>query len=267
VEPLAILEAAPTAGRPRTDTATAARFAKRRLRAALAAGPDTAGTTSARTCRPSARTRRPAAWAAAPATWKYAAGEVRSRRLVALAVGRVGHRHCAAGARGNVERELPLVVASGATVAANGVFFALAAHAHHAAGNRLTSGRCRRTAAAPPLCRWRVDARLRTADADEDELTVLRHRVLVFLAQVASFHERVDARRKSVRDVCVLESKEGDRARVLLAAKHELGLFFPLRFVAPYRHRDRKQDGHDRQRDEQRGHGVSAFTIVPRQIA
>src|SRR4029450_494337 len=49
---------------------------------------------------------------------------------------------------------------------------------------------------------------------------------------------RSDARGHRVRDVGVFELEEGDRARVLLAAKDELGFLLALRLVPPDGHRD-----------------------------
>ena len=109
--------------------------------------------------------------------------------------------------------------------------------------------------------------RLLRAELQRHELAVFRHRVLVFLAQEPVLDQKVDARGKGVRQVGVLEPEEGDRARVLLAAENELGLLFPLRLVTPDRHRDRQQNGHDGERDEQRRHGISALRVVTLQSA
>jgi hypothetical protein len=91
------------------------------------------------------------------------------------------------------------------------------------------------------------------------ELSILGHRVFVLLSEKPSRHEDVDARREEGRILGVLEFEERDSPRILLAAKDELGLFLSLRFVTPHGHRDRQQDGHDGQRDEQGGHRVSPF--------
>ncbi len=61
---------------------------------------------------------------------------------------------------------------------------------------------------------------------------------------------------------CVLELEKGYGSRVLLAAKHELGFLFALRLVAPDRHQDRQQDAHDRERDQQGRHRVSALIVL-----
>ena len=71
------------------------------------------------------------------------AGAERVRVGVAATVGRVGHRHGATGTRGDVERELPLVVPRGAPVRTDGGFLALAADADHACrGNVRLRLRC-----------------------------------------------------------------------------------------------------------------------------
>ena len=171
----------------------------------------------------------------------------------------VAQRHRSARSRRDVEGERPLVVSRRSAVSANRRFLALAADAHHAAGDR----RGRRVASASG--RWwrdRVDAGLLTTDANHLELAALRHRVLVLLAQEPTLDERVDARREGIGDVRVLGSKEGDGAGVLLAAEDELGFFLPLRLVPPDRHRHRHQNRHDGERDEQGRHRVPALPLV-----
>ena len=199
----------------------------------------------------------------------------------ASAVGRVGRRHGAARTWRDVELEQPLVVTRGAAVGADRGLLALAANSRDAA--RHLAGRLRRRVAPAwgrskaAACARRSPARLvgacsrytrlLRAELQRQELAVFRHRVLVFLAQEPVLDQKVEARGQCVRQVGVLEPEEGNRARVLLAAEDELGLFFPLRLVTPDWHRDRQQNGHDGERDEQRRHGISALRVVTLQSA
>ena len=61
---------------------------------------------------------------------------------------------------------------------------------------------------------------------------------------------------------CVLELEKRYGSRVLLAPKHELGFLFALRLVAPDRHQNRQQDSHDRERDQEGRHRVSALVVL-----
>ena len=138
-----------------------------------------------------------------PSAGIAAAGAEGVRVGVASTVGRVGHRHRTAGARRDVERELPLVVSRRAAVRSDGRFLALAANARSC--RRATwHGRlhgwtacccCPRPASVARLglsrlsgvrltgAGTRVDAWLLRAELQRHELAVLGHRVLVFLAQ------------------------------------------------------------------------------------
>jgi len=193
--------------------------------------------------------------------------------VAAAAVGRVGHRHRPAGARRDVERERPLVVSRGTAVAANRGLRALASNANHSAGDRaarLQRARLQRSVApgsgglsGARSCGTRsVDPWLLAGAADQGELAVGRHRVLVLLAQEPALDERVDARGKGIRDVRVFEFEESDRAGVLLATEDQLGFFFASRFVPPDRHRDRQQDRHDGESNQQGRHRVPALRVL-----
>ena len=247
-----MLETTPTPAR--TGTTTPARVLNR--------GRETAAGTHAGTAAAAFAPGATAPRTSSAAGRKAARPDVRVGGVVASTVGRVCHRHRAAGPRRDVERERPLVVSRCAAVGADRRVRALTAHAHHAAGGR--GVRLRRRIAS--TCRrsgsGRVDAGLLAADADQLELARGRHRVLVLLAQEPSLDERVDARGKGVRDVRVLESEESDRAGVLLATKDELGFFFASGFVPPDRHRDRQQDRHDDESDQQGSHGVPALGVL-----
>jgi hypothetical protein len=201
--------------------------------------------------------------------------------VASTAVWRVCHRHRAARTRRDVEREQPLVVSRGAPVRTDRRLLALAANPRNPAStaSRLqrrvaSAGRLNRAGRlkSAGLTRSRLsgaglllsarDARCLGAEAERQELAVLRHRVLVFLAQESVLDQKVDAWRERVRDVLVLELEKGDRSRVLLAAKHELGFLFALRLVAPDRHQDRQQNSHDREGHQKGCHRVSALTVL-----
>src|SRR5690606_19512494 len=149
------------------------------------------------------------------------------------------------------------VVVGGAVVDADRGFLALAADRHDPAAAAspakllpATQPRARLVAAAaeparpaaalsrrPPL--W---TRLVRANRQRQELAVLCHRILVFLAEVASLHEHVDARRILA---AILRLEQVDRARVLLAAKDQLGFLLSLHLLTPYRQQGRHEDRHD----------------------
>ncbi len=218
----------------------------------------------------------------APALSWSAAGRKTSGGGVASAVGRVGRWHSAARTWRDVELEQPLVVTRGAAVGADRGLLALAANARDAArhlacrlrrrvapacGGRSEAAACTRRSSARLIGAGSRYARLLRTELQRHELAVFRHRVLVFPAQEPVLDKKVDARGKCVGQVGVLEPEKGDRARVLLAAENELGLLFPLRLVTPDRHRDRQQNGHDGERDEQRRHGISALRVVTLQSA
>jgi hypothetical protein len=92
------------------------------------------------------------------------------------------------------------------------------------------------------------------------KLTVLRHGILVFLAEITSLNQNVDARRKAP----VFELVKSYGSRVLLAAENQLLFLFPLGLEAPGRGHSHQQNGHHAQRDEQRRHGIAAISILTR---
>jgi len=100
------------------------------------------------------------------------------------------------------------------------------------------------------------------SDRQDDELAVLRHRVLVFLAQKPALDEHVDARRPGIRVVLVLVFEESNRARVLLAAPDELSFLLAASLMPPDRHGDRHQNRHNSQRDQQGGHRVTPLAAL-----
>jgi hypothetical protein len=102
---------------------------------------------------------------------------------------------------------------------------------------------------------------LRNSGRNRNDLEVAAgDRVLVFLSKEALLHEEVDRGREVSGAHLPLIQVHG--ARVLLAAKDELGFLLALHFVAPHRHRDGHQDHHDPEAHEQRGHGVSALVAL-----
>jgi hypothetical protein len=244
-----------------------------------------------------ARPRRtgaaPAAVPAAPwipsGAWKSSRRNVRRVGVPSTTVGRVGHGHRPARTRRDVERERPLVVARRAPVGADRGFRALAAHAHHPAGGRhvrlkrrvvvaaarlsgARSGRpwrrssarrssARRSSARRSSAR-RIDSWLLASDPYQLELATFGHRVLVLLTKEPALDEGVDTGRERVWDVRVLVPEERNRPRVLLSAKDELGFFLAAGLVPPDRHRDREQNSHDGERDQQGRHRVSAFRVL-----
>jgi hypothetical protein len=107
----------------------------------------------------------------------------------------------------------------------------------------------------------RIDAgQGRAADGDDLELSVLSHRVLVFLAEEPLLNEDVDAWREVAGSHLPLVMVDGPR--ILLAAEDELDFLFPLRLVPPDGHGDRHQHHHDRERDQQRRHRIPALTFL-----
>jgi hypothetical protein len=90
------------------------------------------------------------------------------------------------------------------------------------------------------------------------ELAILRHRILVFFAEIASLNQNVDARRKAP----VLELVKADGSRVLLASEHQLQFLLPLCLKPPGGERSRHQDGHHAKRDEQSCHRVAAISVL-----
>jgi hypothetical protein len=96
---------------------------------------------------------------------------------------------------------------------------------------------------------------------DQQELAVLRHRVFVFLPEIPPLDEHVDARRQrqatAPAQLTHLEVVEGNRAGVLFASEYEFSFLLSTGLLAPHGHRDRHQDRHDRERDEQSRHGVT----------
>jgi len=102
-----------------------------------------------------------------------------------------------------------------------------------------------------------LNAGLLASDRHDLEFAVRAHRVFVLLPKISPVYEHVEARWKGVRHVGVLESVQGDRPRVLLAAEDKLGLLFASGLMPPDRHRDREQNGHNGQRNQQGSHCVS----------
>jgi hypothetical protein len=251
--------------------AAAARWRLRgRLKSAARAATALTGTAALAEATPArVTTLRKAAWA------RWVIG------VASTAVWRVCHRHRPARTRRDVEREQPLVVSRGAPVRTDRRLLALAANARNTAptasrlrrcvasagrlnraGRRKDAGLTRSRLSGAGLWLSARDARCLGAEAERHELAILRHRILVFPAQEPVLDQKVDARRKRVRDVLVLELEKGDRPRVLLAAKDQLGFFFALRLVAPDRHQDRQQDSHNREGHQKGRHRVSALTLL-----
>jgi hypothetical protein len=207
---------------------------------------------------------------------------IRVLETTAPAFWRIRQRLGAAWTGNDVERERPLVVSRRAAIRTERCLGALAPHAHDSAHDRPTAAGLRR----PERRRRRETSSRRTLlrrrrlpsslalrrnprlilrrHRNDDELSVLRHRILVFLAKEPAVDQRVDTGWERVRLLGVLATEERDGARVLLAAEHQLGFLFAPRLLTPYRHGNRHQNGHDGQHDEQRGHGVTLLVTSPR---
>jgi hypothetical protein len=257
---------------PRIDAARTARSAASRL-VASASGVADAGSAEGRGAR-AAEGRIPTG----------STGDVRIVRAASSVRGIGGGRH-AAGARHGVERELPLVVAGLSTVRAQRGFLALAADAHDAAdcelsrharlrsiGGTALAARCEswRLLSWPwSLSTWARHTRSRATGGHHDEFPVLRHWILVFLAQEPLLHKQINTGRQDHAALPLLphlEPVERDRARVLLAAPHQLSFLLPTGLLTPDRHRDRHQDRHDGQRHEQGRHRVTPLAEDPRAL-
>jgi len=167
------------------------------------------------------------------------------------------------------EHERPFVVVIAPLIKANRFILALAPHANHPA--RYHAARCaqragwlRRAAkrgggtAATRLSGLPRRARLRLLRRAERLEVVVRDRVLVFLADEMSVHQRVESRRKSTH----LRLVESNRANVLLAPKDELFFLLALGLVPPHGQHDRHHDRHHRQGHQQRGHRVTVPILV-----
>jgi hypothetical protein len=168
------------------------------------------------------------------------------------------------------EYEGPFVVMIAPLVQANRFSLALASHAdhsarHHAARCAQRAGRLRRAAerasGGTPAARLHGlprRTRLRLLRPAERLEVVVRNRVLVFLADEVSIHERVESGRKRSH----LGLVQANRANVLLAAEDELFFLLALGLVPPHGQYDRHQDRHHRQRHQQRGHRVTVTILV-----
>lgn len=91
------------------------------------------------------------------------------------------------------------------------------------------------------------------------ELAILRHRILELLAQVSALNEHVDVGRQRPG---VFPRKQGDSARVLFSAEHELGFPLAACLEAPHRKHRAHDHGHHREADEQRSHRISPFSAL-----
>src|SRR6185436_11844881 len=194
-----------------------------------------------------------------------AAGERLSSRTAGHATAPPGP---ATGWRLVDEQEGPLVVVIASLVQADRLFLALADDAHHAAGDGAAAERAghlraagrarldaRGTTGLPTACAARDRGVLpgkRRARADRNEVAV-GDRVLELLADVPALDQHVDTGRQRL----VLRLEQANRADVLLPAEDELLFLLALDVVAPHGQRNRHQHRHDRQRHEQRGHGVT----------
>jgi hypothetical protein len=176
--------------------------------------------------------------------------------------------------------ERPLVVMVPPLVEADRFVLALAADAHDPADDRAAAGTAglgpessgrtdgsRRRAAsaaglagltAPAASRRGLLAGLAGDAALADQLEVVAgDRILVFLADETARHEEVDAPGSRLGFHLV----QPQRPHVLLTAEDELFFLFPLGFMAPDGQGGRHQHRHDRHRDEQRRHGISARSV------
>jgi hypothetical protein len=163
--------------------------------------------------------------------------------------------------RRDLPRELPEVIARGASERPDRRLLTPAGHAADTAHGRRALCRNDRRSAALRILRsrilWILDSWRRRRGARRDELPLTRFRegILVLLSEVFALYEHVDVGGKCAR----LGSVSRDRARVLEPAEDPFFFFLALGFVSPDRHGDRHEDGHDGHHHEQRSHGVSAF--------
>jgi hypothetical protein len=100
----------------------------------------------------------------------------------------------------------------------------------------------------------------RASDRDDLELSILGHRVLVFLPEESLLNQDVDARREVTGAHLALVVV--DRPRVLLAPENELGFLLALRLVTPDGHRHGHQQHHHADADQQRRHRISALAVL-----
>lgn len=204
-----------------------------------------------------------------------AAGATRSARLSAAARAARLQRN---------EVEYPLVVVVASEVEADRFALALAADAHHAAGDRTAAdgasllcpgglaepggrrpGNC--AAAAPGLARLTrltgppLRPRLPRGPRGPQVLElVVGDGILELLAQVMPLHQHVNAGRQGLRPGL----EETNRADVLLAAEDELRFLLALRLVAPHRQGGGHQHCHHGQRHQQGRHRVAFFAAAHR---
>jgi hypothetical protein len=95
---------------------------------------------------------------------------------------------------------------------------------------------------------------------EELKLAILRHGILVLLAQKLLIHEDVEARRQDPWTGFSLEPVDGFGDR--LAAEDQLRFLLPLHLMAPDGERDGHENRHHPQADQQRRHGVAAMTVL-----
>lgn len=178
-----------------------------------------------------------------------------------------------AGTVHHVEGEWPQVVAGLTFIDTDRCFGALARHPHDPAADkaaRLAGLRLRlclrlwlRPASRAKACAAAAGARTPTllsplgiADWNDSELSVLRHRVFVFLPEILPLNQDVDAGWKRV---AVLRPIQGNRASVLFAPKYQFGFLFTAREVPVGGHRHRHHHRHHGNAHEQRGHRVATL--------
>jgi len=185
------------------------------------------------------------------------------------------------------EEERPFVVMVPPQIETDRLILALAADAHHAAGNGAPAkgaalrharrrlgrptgrpGRQRSAAARSHLtrltglARLARNARLRdlpgsAARPNQIEI-VVRDRVLEFLAEEVPLNEQIDARRQRLG----LFVEQPNRPDVLLAAPDEFCFLLALGLMAPHGQGDGHQNRHHRKRHEQCRHRVPACSAL-----
>jgi hypothetical protein len=117
----------------------------------------------------------------------------------------------------------------------------------------------RRTTAASRRLRGSGHARLIGTRGERLELAVLRHRILVLLAEVSALHQRIDAGRVLI---AVFPVEQIDRAGVLFPTESQFGLFLSLRLLTPRWQEGAHHDRHHADAHQQRRHRVSALACL-----
>jgi hypothetical protein len=144
--------------------------------------------------------------------------------------------------------------AAGAARTDRSTYGAAASSTTEASGRTTAASSRRRGSAASAGHAWLIGTR-----GQRLELAVLRHRILVLLAEVSTLNQCVDAGRVLIP---VLPVEQIDRAGVLFPAEGQFGLFLSLRLLTPRWQEGAHHDRHHGHAHQQRRHRISALACL-----